>query len=147
MVGVSKLIAFVAFAALFSTTTLVDARRARQLASPASEFQNITSESQPPSPEGTKTLSIDLDQVTAASGRNEGFVTVNGKYFYLNGSPWHCAGTNAYYAAITDRLSAADVDSLFRVSALSFLINFFPFCFHPHFSSYYQLITHPSPFI
>ena len=35
----------------------------------------------------------------------------------LDNQPWHCAGTNAYYAAQVDGLSADDVDTLFKVHA------------------------------
>jgi mannan endo-1,4-beta-mannosidase len=61
-----------------------------------------------------------LPDFTAAttSGKNQGgFVTVKGTEFYLNGRPWHCAGTNAYYAAITDRLTPQEVDQLFKTHA------------------------------
>jgi hypothetical protein len=93
MTCVSKNVAFLAFALLINTINVVDASRMLKEGS----SQNFT-------------------QVATASGSNsQGFVTVNGKEFYLDGRPWHCAGSNAYYAAITDRLSAEDVDTLFKV--------------------------------
>ena len=133
MVRVSKLTVLVAVFLFSNAITIANSRPTLHLATPASEIHNAThqSQSQPPlAPAAApaaeiKTLSVDV-HTAAISGRNNGFVSVNGINFYLNGQPWHCAGTNAYYAAITDRLSAADVDTLFRVRHIS-AINFLPF--------------------
>ncbi|KAL4519672.1 hypothetical protein Ndes2437A_g07850 [Nannochloris sp. 'desiccata'] len=70
-----------------------------------------------PSAEITQDFNFDSEPPATDKGKNQGFVTVNGTEFYLDGKPWHCAGTNAYYAAITDRLTPGEVDELFKTHA------------------------------
>jgi hypothetical protein len=50
------------------------------------------------------------------SATNEGFVQARGSQFFLNENPWHCAGTNAYYAGLKYIMSDNEVSVMMRVS-------------------------------
>lgn len=62
-------------------------------------------------------LSRSLAQSAPAASLNQGFVTVQNTTFSLNDRPWFCAGSNAFYAAIVDRLTEDQVWELFKVHA------------------------------
>jgi hypothetical protein len=121
MVTVSKSLAFVAFAALLAITfSAANASRTLKFDASPEIPQFFNNDSQPPAAEVL---------VAATSSKNVDFVTVNGRQFYLDGRPWHCAGSNAYYAAITDRLTPEEVDTLFKVSSHAFSAALLPPCF------------------
>ncbi len=50
------------------------------------------------------------------SAKNVGFVTASGTQFYLNGKPYFCAGTNAYYAGLKWIMSDNEVSVMMKVS-------------------------------
>jgi hypothetical protein len=53
--------------------------------------------------------------VAGESALNKGFVKANGTQFYLNGAPFYCAGTNAYYAALKYIMSDSEVANMMQV--------------------------------
>jgi hypothetical protein len=55
-------------------------------------------------------------QLAARIAANEGFVQTRGSQFVINGNPWYCAGTNAYYAALKYIMSDNEVSVMMRVS-------------------------------
>lgn len=46
-----------------------------------------------------------------------GFVGTKGIRFTLNGTPWYCSGTNAYYAGLKYIMSDSDVDVMMKLHA------------------------------
>jgi hypothetical protein len=65
-------------------------------------------------------LAIDRSQFSPGkSAKNVGYVQPSGTRFQLNGSPWYCAGTNAYYAALKWIMSDAEVAALMKVRSSS----------------------------
>lgn len=64
-----------------------------------------------------QTLSIDQSQFSPGiSAENKGFVQTRGSQFVLNGNPWYCAGTNAYYAGLKYIMSDNEVSVMMKVS-------------------------------
>jgi hypothetical protein len=53
--------------------------------------------------------------VAGESALNTGFVTAKGTQFYLNGAPFYCAGTNAYYAALKYIMADSEVAYMMQV--------------------------------
>lgn len=51
------------------------------------------------------------------SFQNEGFVKASGTQFELNGKPYYCAGTNAFYAALKWIMSDSEVNVMFKEHA------------------------------
>ncbi|KAG7672584.1 hypothetical protein KSW81_001546 [Nannochloris sp. 'desiccata'] len=57
-----------------------------------------------------QTLAVEEGQFAPGiSAANEGFVKASGSQFILNGNPWYCAGTNAYYAGLKYIMSDNEV--------------------------------------
>ena len=59
------------------------------------------------------------DAVLSAVGQemqDKGFVVANGTKFYLDGSPYWCAGTNTYYAGLKWIMSNEEVPVLMQAS-------------------------------
>ena len=63
----------------------------------------------------SNSTSTDATSYITSASSDDGFIGIAGTSFSLNGRPWYCAGTNAYYAAIVGRMSETDVDELFKV--------------------------------
>lgn len=65
----------------------------------------------------SQTLRINPSQVSPGiSSLNQGFVDTQGSQFILNGNPWYCAGTNAYYAGLKYIMSDNEVSVMMKVS-------------------------------
>lgn len=68
--------------------------------------------------EGATAQVLDIDRSQFSPGKsakNVGFVRPSGTHFELNGSPWYCAGTNAYYAALKWIMSDGEVAAMMKV--------------------------------
>jgi len=64
-----------------------------------------------------QTLAVeDSEFAPGISMANEGFVEARGSQFILNGNPWYCAGTNAYYAGLKYIMSDNEVSVMMEVS-------------------------------
>jgi hypothetical protein len=64
-----------------------------------------------------QTLAVGEGQFSpGVSAKNVGFVTASGTQFYLNGKPYFCAGTNAYYAGLKWIMSDNEVSVMMKVS-------------------------------
>jgi hypothetical protein len=53
--------------------------------------------------------------IAGESALNTGFVEARGTQFYLNGAPFYCAGTNAYYAALKYIMADSEVAYMMQV--------------------------------
>ena len=60
-------------------------------------------------------LNVQGKFVAGESALNTGFVTAKGTQFYLNGAPFYCAGTNAYYAALKYIMADSEVAYMMQV--------------------------------
>ncbi len=60
---------------------------------------------------------VHLMQGTSAetAGANTGFLKASGTQFVVNGKPFYCAGTNAYYAALKNIMSDNEVAVMMKV--------------------------------
>jgi hypothetical protein len=64
-----------------------------------------------------QTLDVQEGQFSPGiSAENKGFVQTKGSQFTLNGEPWYCAGTNAYYAGLKWIMSDNEVSVMMKVS-------------------------------
>jgi hypothetical protein len=54
------------------------------------------------------------------SAKNVGFVKASGTQFYVDGKPYFCAGTNAYYAGLQWIMSDGEVAVMMKVSLFIF---------------------------
>lgn len=52
------------------------------------------------------------------SAQNIGFVKARGRQFVLDGKPYYCAGTNAYYAGLKYIMSDSEVAVMMKVSRM-----------------------------
>lgn len=66
----------------------------------------------------TQTLEVEGQFSPGQSAKNKGYVKAQGTQFSLNGQPWYCAGTNAYYAALKYIMSDNEVAVMMRVGSL-----------------------------
>ena len=65
----------------------------------------------------SQTLTINQSQFSPGiSAVNQGFVDTQGSQFILNGQPWYCGGTNAYYAGLKYIMSDNEVAVMMKVS-------------------------------
>ena len=63
----------------------------------------------------TETLTIQGEFYAGVSAKNKGYIKAQSTQFVLNGQPWYCAGTNAYYAALKYIMSDNEVAVMMKV--------------------------------